>query len=318
MAAGAHADGAADDAGPPDTDAHEADDIPDSRREAKKAKIDALWSQLSQKAAPPAKQPKAASAGLASLCRPASKKAKPKAEVRRRAGLLARRARPGASTANAYLQVPTDTAYVSAGVPWLVTCCCMLCSGAPAASPHHLPPSQTRPLYLLQAWMRELGLGSSKPKGSSQAAAAGGEDKKAVAAAALAAAKTAASMTAAQQYGKVVVTETRRFAGKDITVKKEVAADSKEAQKVAAAPAAAAAQPGEAGAAAAQSGDAAAAAAAGNKKAGLDAVLQSISQPKKVRRVWVCMGCWQSLGAAAPGPHTRCRLSCVDKLLPSL
>ncbi len=123
--------------------------------------------------------------------------------------------------------------------------------------------------------MRELGLGAAKPR---PAAAAAG-DKKAVAAAALAAAKSAASVTAAQQYGKVVVTETRRFAGKDVTVKREVAAGSKEAQMAATAPPAAAG--GEPGAAPAQDGDAATAAAA-KKKAGLDAVLASLAQPKKV------------------------------------
>jgi hypothetical protein len=117
--------------------------------------------------------------------------------------------------------------------------------------------------------MRELGL-SSKPQPRQ---AAGTEDKKAVAAAALAAAKGAASATAAQQYGKVVVTETRRFAGKDITVKKEVAADSKEALQ------AGAGGPAAAGATAL---DADAVAAAARKRAGLDAVLESLAQPKKV------------------------------------
>lgn len=39
---------------------------------------------------------------------------------------------------------------------------------------------------------------------------------KAAAEAALAAAKTAASVRAAQEHGSVIVTETRRFAGKDV------------------------------------------------------------------------------------------------------
>jgi hypothetical protein len=68
--AGATAGGAAD---------ADEDDVPSARREAKKAKIDALWSHLSQKAAPPAR--KAAGPSLASLCRPAGTKGKPKAEV---------------------------------------------------------------------------------------------------------------------------------------------------------------------------------------------------------------------------------------------
>ncbi|KAK9824451.1 hypothetical protein WJX72_010349 [[Myrmecia] bisecta] len=74
----------------------------------------------------------------------------------------------------------------------------------------------------------------------------------AAAAAALAAAKTATSVTAAQQHGKVAVSETRRFAGKDIQVTKQVAVAESEADKKA------------------------------RKKAGLDAVLASLQQAKKV------------------------------------
>ena len=114
----------------------------------------------------------------------------------------------------------------------------------------------------MQSWMRQLGLGSQRrPASSSQQQPA---VTKAIAAAALAAAKSAASATAAQQYGTVVVTEQRRFAGQTITVNKEVAKDSKEAKKAEEAAA------GEEGAAA-------------RNKAGLDAVLGSLAQAKKVR-----------------------------------
>ncbi|KAL4458082.1 hypothetical protein ABPG75_012947 [Micractinium tetrahymenae] len=110
-----------------------------------------------------------------------------------------------------------------------------------------------------EAWMRQLGLGY-KPKPAAGSAAKGGADKKTVAAAALAAAKAAASAAgAARMGGTITVQEQRRFAGQTITVNKEVAAGSKEAQKAAAE-----------------------AEAAARKKAGLDAVLASLQQAKKV------------------------------------
>jgi hypothetical protein len=100
--------------------------------------------------------------------------------------------------------------------------------------------------------MRQLGLAPStkqdKPKNTTS-----------IAAAALAAAKTAASATAAQQYGMVTVTETRRFAGKNVTVQRDVDANSKEAVKA-----------GIDGVGTLK------------KKAGLDAVLESLAQAKKV------------------------------------
>jgi hypothetical protein len=107
--------------------------------------------------------------------------------------------------------------------------------------------------------MLQLGL-ASKPK-TSAAGQAGGVQKQSVAAAALAAAKAAASVAGASRAGTVTVVEQRRFAGQTITVNKEVARDSKEAQQAEA--------------------DAAAAA---KKKAGLDAVLASLQQAKKVGR----------------------------------
>lgn len=172
----------------------EEDFMPDSKREAKKAKVDALWNLLNRKPAAAAAKPAAAGSLLASLCKPARSKGKGGAD---------------------------------------------------------------------EAWMRQLGLGSKpKPKPAAAAGAAGaGEGTTSVAAAALAAAKAAASVVGAARAGTVVVTEQRRFAGKTITVNKEVAAGSKEAQKAAA--------DAEAG-------------AAERKKAGLDAVLESLQQAKKV------------------------------------
>ena len=117
------------------------------------------------------------------------------------------------------------------------------------------------PPLFMQSWMRQLGLApSSKPSAP--------KSKTSVAAAALAAAKTAASATAAQQYGMVTVTEQRRFAGKTVTVQREVDANSKEAKA-----AAAGGGPG---------GEDGAPTAAAKKKAGLDAVLESLMQAKKV------------------------------------
>lgn len=79
-------------------------------------------------------------------------------------------------------------------------------------------------------WMRNLGIGSgsetntaSKPSGSLRAAAA----------AALAAAKDAGALTATKLAGKVTLTETRRFAGKDVEVSVTVDKGSKDAAKLA-------------------------------------------------------------------------------------
>lgn len=122
-----------------------------------------------------------------------------------------------------------------------------------------------------QAWMRQLGLGS-KPRPAAGGGTDRGADKTSLAAAALAAAKAAASAAgAARMGGTVTVQEQRRFAGQTITVNKEVAAGSKEAQKAAAE-----------------------AEAAARKKAGLDAVLASLQQAKKVGAGWV---------RRAPAPH---------------
>lgn len=114
-------------------------------------------------------------------------------------------------------------------------------------------------MAVVQAWMRQLGLGS-KPRPAAGSASDGAAGKASVAAAALAAAKAAASAAgAARMGGTITVQEQRRFAGQTITVNKEVAAGSKEAQKAAAE-----------------------AEAAARKQAGLDAVLASLQQAKKV------------------------------------
>lgn len=154
---------------------------PDPKREAKKAKVDALWQQLNARQ-PARAAPQATS--LSQLCRPASQ------------------LRKGAED---------------------------------------------------NAWMRQLGLSAPRPKPGAAGNAI------AAAAAALAAAKQAASSTTAAQHGTVTLQETRRFAGKEVTVAREVATGSKEATKAAAE-----------------------AESAAKKKAGLDAVLASLEHAKKV------------------------------------
>lgn len=182
----------------------EEDDVPEAKREAKKAKIDALWSQLSQKTAVPKS---AGGGGLGGLTRPAGPKAKAKTEVGTcRAGPCRQRStgrgRALGAACGVLGQGPERGGRGCAPptVREVGDLCLMTCRG-PRPSP--------------QAWMRELGLGPAKPKAKAKPQPAGGaaDEKKALAAAALAAAKTAASATAAQQYGRVVVTETRRFAG---------------------------------------------------------------------------------------------------------
>jgi Bucentaur or craniofacial development len=105
--------------------------------------------------------------------------------------------------------------------------------------------------------MQQLGITSSAKTGD-KAKPAG--SKMSAAAAALAAAKAA---TSSQSLGMVSVTETRRFAGKNITMTKQVAAGSKEAS--AAAPDAQ------------DNGG-----SDSRNKQGLDAVLASLAQAKKV------------------------------------
>eukprot|EP00877_Chromochloris_zofingiensis_P003644 jgi/Chrzof1/13280/Cz07g27110.t1 len=89
-------------------------------------------------------------------------------------------------------------------------------------------------------WMKSLGLVSktqpqatSSTQPSTSQPAAPDATAKSAAAAAIAAAREAASAGIARGYNKVTVTETRKFAGKDIKVTVEVDKDSKEAQKAA-------------------------------------------------------------------------------------
>ncbi|KAL6775796.1 hypothetical protein ACKKBG_A18520 [Auxenochlorella protothecoides x Auxenochlorella symbiontica] len=85
------------------------------------------------------------------------------------------------------------------------------------------------------------------------------ERRRSLAAAAIAAARAAAAASASQLYGEERVIETRRFAGKDVTVSRSVPSG---------------------GAVASTSG--AAGHAAPEKKGGLDAMLASLAGPKKV------------------------------------
>ena len=105
-----------------------------------------------------------------------------------------------------------------------------------------------------------------------------------MAAAALTAAKQAASISAAAQYGSTVtITETRRFAGQNVTVAREVARDSKEAQQ------------------AQQAQEQSGAAAGGKPVAGLDAVLASLDAAKKVSVLDKSRADWQGFKKADDG-----------------
>lgn len=75
-----------------------------------------------------------------------------------------------------------------------------------------------------EMWKKQLGISSIGV--SRQVEAKDPEEAKAAAAAALAAAKEAASLGASKNYGKIAVTETRKFAGKDIQVVKHVDKDN--------------------------------------------------------------------------------------------
>lgn len=127
-------------------------------------------------------------------------------------------------------------------------------------------------------WMKQLGITNKKAtksraaaalKAAAPAASETANDSKALAAAALTAAKEAASISGQRDYNKVSVTETRRFAGKDIQVVTQVEKGSKEAQK------------------------AAEAAKAGSS--GLDAVLAEMEKKKKVNVLDKSKMDWQDL-----------------------
>jgi hypothetical protein len=125
------------------------------------------------------------------------------------------------------------------------------------------------------ALLRQLGLApAARPTG----AAAPPADRRAVAAAALAAAKQAASVSAAAQLGRVTVTETRRFAGQEVTLQRDVAAGSKAAAS-SATPAAGAAKP----------------------QSGLDAVLASLAAAKKATTLDKTRSDWREFKAGDGG-----------------
>lgn len=200
----------------------EEDIIPESKRAEKRAKVDALWSQMNQgTAAATTNVPKPAGGiNLAAICRkPAIKKPKNGDESwKRQLGLL--------GTNNNRKKV--------------------------------IHKNSTR---------------------SSVTSAAELEKKKELAAAAINAAKDAAAATDAAQRGMVMITETRRFAGQNIEVNREVAAGSKAAQKAAA----------EAEAAAAGTTD------TKPSSSGLDAVLASLAQSKKVTVLDKTRADWKDL-----------------------
>lgn len=228
--------------------------LPASKREAKKAKVDALWSMLNRK--PPAAaaaQPSSCGGGsLASLCKPARSKGKGGADEVGDEGWDGFAMFCKLPSAASPASLPRERSRAAPPVyPPLAACTsCVACARDAHACLDH-PAAQ--------AWMRQLGLGS-KPKTAVGGTASAATDKTSVAAAALAAAKAATSAAgAARMGGTITVQEQRRFAGQTITVNKEVAAGSKEAQKAAAE-----------------------AEAAARKKAGLDAVLASLEQAKKV------------------------------------
>jgi len=152
------------------------------------------------------------------------------------------------------------------------------------------PAATKKPKNGDDSWKRQLGLlGTNNDKKkvvtkstiSSVTSDAELEKKKGMAAAAINAAKDATAATDAAQRGMVMITETRRFAGQNIEVNREVVAGSKVAQK-------------------AEAEGAAAAAAAGTthpkpSSSGLDAVLASLGQVKKVTVLDKTRADWKDL-----------------------
>lgn len=105
------------------------------------------------------------------------------------------------------------------------------------------------------SWMRQMGIAGGSTAGNSKKPKVSGEE---IAAKAMAAVKEAsAGSVLTSSTGMIKISETRRFAGKNITVEREVAKESRDAQRAQANP-------------------------AGKKKEGLDAVLEQIAPAKKV------------------------------------
>jgi hypothetical protein len=149
------------------------------------------------------------------------------------------------------------------------------------------PAATKKPKNGDDSWKRQLGLlGTNNSKKrvvtsstiSSVTSDAELEKKKGMAAAAINAAKDATAATDAAQRGMVMITETRRFAGQNIEVNREVVAGSKIAQK-------------------AEAEEAAAAGTTHPKpsSSGLDAVLASLGQVKKVTVLDKTRADWKDL-----------------------
>ncbi|KAG1672769.1 hypothetical protein FOA52_002757 [Chlamydomonas sp. UWO 241] len=185
-------DGAADDDGAPSSDS-EAPAAPlqqVAQTLAKKAKIEAVWAALN---------------------------------ARDTGGPNAAAGPPSARVAIAALCGRTQTKELPSDLTWQQS----LRWVAPQRQVAIVPPSSASPAPA------DAPASSSAPEapaaGKAAASSSSTAAARAGAAAAIAAAKEAASLGAARSYGKVSVTETRRFAGKDIEVTREVAKNSKEA-----------------------------------------------------------------------------------------
>ena len=109
------------------------------------------------------------------------------------------------------------------------------------------------------SWMRQMGIvGTTKSKSKTTTTTTKTKTAEEIAAEAMAAVKEAtASSVLTNASGMITIAETRRFAGKNITVEREVAKGSRDAKLAAANP-------------------------VGRKKEGLDAVLDQIAPAKKV------------------------------------
>ncbi|KAG2431195.1 hypothetical protein HXX76_009723 [Chlamydomonas incerta] len=254
LAAGSGEAGSGDDGGGDDDEEEDEEDAAaaeeaarnDPRAVAKREKIASLWQQINSNAAAngtgsAAGRLPSAGVTLAELCSSATaerlrakraKKAAPDEIWMRSLGLLPKSAaRSGSSAAAAAV------ASIAALAPATAA------AAAAAAAAGGLGRDSASP----------------EPGGVGEAAAVAAEEKRSLAAAALAAARDAKA--SGSRVGKVAVTETRRFAGKDIEVTLMVDKDSKEAARAAARATAAPPKP---------------------TSKGLDAMLAEIEKKKKV------------------------------------
>lgn len=224
---------------------------------AKKAKFSAMFEQLHQASTGSTNKLSKSTISLASLCSNTDPKKKRNTDLlwMRNLGLTGnssakRKPAPASGTAAMAANGAPGTAAVEAAAAGDA-------AGAAGASSEQAAGDTV-------ATVAAAGAGSgAEPPGSSSGAAAdasagssGVSAARAAAAAALAAAKEASTGGVGRSYNKVTITETRRFAGKDLQVTVQVDKDSKEAKK------------------AAEKSEAAA--------SGLDAFLQQIESKKKV------------------------------------